>query len=89
MYNVHVHNAVRASNHKLLLLEVISQISVQCSAFDLFKNIEKLAVGIELQAGYFSLDNWTRNSNKDNSVEIHQMSDSTYIIIAPEQPPLC
>ena len=41
-------------------LEVITD---QCSAFHLFKKIEKLAVGIELEAGYFSQDNWTRSTS--------------------------
>ena len=67
----------------------------------LFKKAGKLTAGIELEAGYFSLDNWTKSiwraspplfshcslipsfttiAVKDNSVEIHQMSDSTEIL---------
>ena len=37
----------------------------------------------------FFLDVIYNNSNKDNNVELHQMSDLTDIIIAPEQPPSC
>ena len=39
----------------------------------------------------FSSQNYVicNNRNMDNSVEIHQMSDSTDIIIAPEQPTSC
>ena len=41
-------------------LEVITD---PCSAFDLFKKIEKLAERIELEAGiFFSLDNWVRST---------------------------
>ena len=73
---------------------------------NLFKRIEKLAVGIKVEARFFSLDNWTRSTwcasqpsfpqsvdgvssyfitiatriTVYNSVEIHQMSDSTGIL---------